>query len=36
MIGSPDIHEKLLPGDTLMCIGKREQTQKLEELCQKK
>jgi TrkA domain protein len=36
MIGSPDIHEKILPGDTLMCIGTREQTQKLEELCKKK
>lgn len=36
MIGSPDIHEKILPGDTLMCIGTREQTQKLESLCQKK
>ncbi|MFO8084358.1 MAG: cation:proton antiporter regulatory subunit [Desulfobacterales bacterium] len=34
MIGSPDIHEKILPGDTLMCIGNREQTQKLESLCQ--
>ncbi len=36
MIGSPDIHEKILPGDTLMCIGTREQTQKLDELCKKK
>ena len=36
MIGSPDIHEKIIPGDTLMCIGTREQTQKLEALCQKK
>ncbi len=36
MIGSPDIHEKILPEDTLMCIGTREQTQKLESLCHKK
>jgi K+/H+ antiporter YhaU regulatory subunit KhtT len=36
MIGSPDINEKMLAGDTLMCIGTREQTQKLEVLCQKK
>jgi TrkA domain protein len=36
MIGSPDIHERILSGDTLMCIGTRDQTQKLEELCQKK
>ncbi len=35
MIGSPDIKEKILPGDTLMCIGTREQTQKLEVLCKK-
>ena len=35
MIGSPDIHEKILSGDTLMCIGNREQSQKLEALCQK-
>ena len=35
MIGSPDIHEKIIPGDTLMSIGTREQTQKLESLCQK-
>jgi TrkA domain protein len=35
MIGSPDINEKILAGDTLMCIGTREQTQKLEILCQK-
>jgi TrkA domain protein len=36
MIGSPDINEKILAGDTLMCIGTREQTQKLEALCQRK
>jgi K+/H+ antiporter YhaU regulatory subunit KhtT len=35
-IGSPDINEKILPVDTLMCIGTREQTQKLEALCQRK
>jgi TrkA domain protein len=35
MIGSPDINEKILAGDTLMCIGTREQTQKLETLCRK-
>jgi len=34
MIGSPDADEVILPGDILMVIGNREQTKKLEHLCQ--
>ena len=34
MIGSPDIYEMILPGDTLMVIGNREQTKNLESLCE--
>lgn len=34
MIGSPDINEVILPGDTLMVIGNREQTKKVDALCQ--
>ncbi len=34
MIGSPDINERILPGDTLMVVGNREQTKKVDELCQ--
>ena len=34
MIGSPDADEVILPGDVLMVIGNREQTKKLEHLCQ--
>ena len=34
IIGSPDIDEVILPGDTLMIIGNREQTKSLESLCQ--
>lgn len=33
MIGSPDVHEVIRPGDTLMIIGNREQTKSLESLC---
>jgi len=33
MIGSPDVEEVILPGDVLMVIGNREQTQKLDSLC---
>lgn len=33
MIGSPDINEVILPGDTLMIIGNREQTKRLDSLC---
>jgi len=33
MIGSPDAHEVILPGDVLMVIGTREQTRKLDSLC---
>lgn len=33
MIGSPDINEVILPGDTLMVIGDREQTKKLDMMC---
>jgi len=33
VIGSPDIHEKILPGDTLMAIGTRDQTKSLETMC---
>ncbi len=34
IIGSPDIDEVILPGDTLMVIGNREQTKKVDSLCQ--
>lgn len=34
MIGSPDVDEVILPGDTLMVIGNREQTKKVDDLCQ--
>ncbi len=34
MIGSPDIDEMILPGDTLMIVGNREQTKRLESLCE--
>ena len=34
MIGSPDINEVIRPGDTLMVIGNRDQTKKVDELCQ--
>ncbi len=33
MIGSPDIHEVIRPGDVLMCIGTRDQTRCVESLC---
>ncbi len=33
MIGSPDVHEVILPGDVLMVMGSREQTRNLENLC---
>jgi len=33
MIGSPDINEVILAGDTLMLIGNREQTKKLDSMC---
>jgi TrkA domain protein len=33
VIGSPDINEMILPGDTLMIIGEREQTKKVDRLC---
>jgi len=33
MIGSPDIDEVILPGDTLMVIGNREQTRSVDSLC---
>jgi TrkA domain protein len=33
MIGSPDIDEMILPGDTLMVIGNREQTKSVDSLC---
>jgi TrkA domain protein len=32
-IGSPDIDEVILPGDTLMIIGNREQTKNVDSLC---
>jgi TrkA domain protein len=32
-IGSPDINEVILPGDTLMVIGNREQTKSVDALC---
>jgi len=32
-IGSPDIDEVILPGDTLMVIGNREQTKNVDSLC---
>jgi len=34
MIGSPDTEEVILPGDTLMIVGNREQTKGLELLCE--
>ena len=34
MIGSPDIDEVILPGDTLMIIGNQEQTKSLELMCE--
>ena len=33
ILGSPDIHEVIEPGDVLMCIGTREQTRSVESLC---
>lgn len=33
MIGSPDINEVILAGDTLMVIGNREQTKGLDSMC---
>jgi TrkA domain protein len=33
MIGSPDVNERIMPGDVLMVIGNREQTKNLENLC---
>jgi TrkA domain protein len=33
MIGSPDVDEVILPGDVVMVVGTREQTNKLESLC---
>ncbi len=33
VIGSPDIEEVILPGDTLMIIGNRDQTKKVDMLC---
>lgn len=33
MIGSPDVHEVIKPGDVLMVIGNREQTKNLDNLC---
>ena len=33
MIGSPDVDEVILPGDTLMIIGNLEQTKSLDSLC---
>ena len=32
-IGSPDVDEVILPGDTLMVIGNREQTKNVDALC---
>jgi len=32
-IGSPDIEEVMLPGDTLMVIGNREQTKRVDSMC---
>jgi len=32
-IGSPDVDEVILPGDTLMIIGNREQTKSVDSLC---
>jgi TrkA domain protein len=32
-IGSPDVNEEILPGDTLMVIGNREQTKNVDALC---
>jgi TrkA domain protein len=34
MIGSPDVHETILPGDVLMAIGTRDQTKSLDAMCQ--
>lgn len=36
VIGSPDIHEVIQPGDLLMCIGTREQTKSLDSMCRLK
>jgi TrkA domain protein len=33
LIGSPDIHEVILPGDVLMSVGTREQTKSLDSMC---
>jgi len=33
MIGSPDVDEVILPGDTLMVVGNREQTKSVDTLC---
>lgn len=33
LIGSPDIHEVILPGDVLMSIGTPEQTRSLDSMC---
>jgi len=33
LIGSPDADEAILPGDTLMIIGNREQTKNVDSLC---
>lgn len=33
VIGSPDVHEVVLPGDVLMAIGKRDQIKSLKSLC---
>jgi TrkA domain protein len=33
MIGSPDIHEVIRPGDVLMVVGNRQQTKSLDTLC---
>ncbi len=33
MIGSPDVHEVILPGDVLMTIGNRDQTKSLDNMC---
>lgn len=33
VIGSPDVHERILPGDVLMTIGTRDQTKSLDNLC---
>jgi TrkA domain protein len=33
VIGSPDVKERILPGDVLMTIGTRDQTKSLDNLC---